>query len=668
MPLSKGSSQEVISRNIAELVRAGHPQAQAVAAAERMARGDSAATTAAGIMFLTADGEVLFLKRGDGGDFPGAFCFPGGHGEGDETPEQTAEREAIEELGFLPEGERAVLTRSVTPTAPAPIPPAGPAEVAVPLDIVPTDYTTFIQRVPERFEPKINGEHTGFAWCRPDAPPEPLHPGCRIALTRLTMDELGIARAMAAGELTSPQWYHNFWLFDIRITGTGYAFRGGKRQEHVWRDSSLYLTDDFLARCNGLTVIWVHPEESLLNSEEFANRVIGSCFLPYIKGSDVWAIAKIYDREAAEDMATQDLSTSPGVLLGGGDDIKLKLEDGSVLLKEGAPVLVDHIAVVPAGVWDLGGDPSGIRTDSVKDKIMADETEAEKKAREEREDAARRDAAGGDIKLALDAFARRMDAMEEDRKKDREREDAARKDAARRDAEAKRDVERSEWEKEDAAYCAEQDAAERTECDAMVKDGADPDEAMDKARKDRRARHDAHRKDAKAKADAEEEERKKADAMRHDSAAMIAKAVQDALKARERPESDAAAIADEQARADAVHAAFGTRAPRPLDGETTADYQIRMARGFQRHSKRWKDTNLGVLDAATRTVVVGDIYNDAVVASKSDEHIPAGQLVPFRRTNESGHQITEFRGRDTVFKQFSAPVMAVTTFKTEKRA
>lgn len=37
MPLKKGSSPKVIGKNIAEMIRAGHPPKQAAAAAYRMA-------------------------------------------------------------------------------------------------------------------------------------------------------------------------------------------------------------------------------------------------------------------------------------------------------------------------------------------------------------------------------------------------------------------------------------------------------------------------------------------------------------------------------------------------------------------------------------------------------------------------------------------------------
>jgi hypothetical protein len=47
MPLESGSSREVVSRNIKEMVESGHPQRQAVAAslenARRHPRGDAAA-------------------------------------------------------------------------------------------------------------------------------------------------------------------------------------------------------------------------------------------------------------------------------------------------------------------------------------------------------------------------------------------------------------------------------------------------------------------------------------------------------------------------------------------------------------------------------------------------------------------------------------------------
>lgn len=488
-----------------------------------------------------------------------------------------------------------------------------------------------------------------------------IHPGARIALQRLTMNELDIARAMVAGELTSPQRYMNVWLFDIRISGTGHAYRGGIK-EYVWRKPEIYLTDEFLARCNGLPVIWVHPKEGMLNSKEFANRAIGSIFLPYIKNEDVWGIAKVFDDGAAEDMATQDLSTSPGVVLGNGEDIKLKLPDGSPILIEDDPRLLDHIAIVPNGVWDKGGPPNGIRTDSVRNPTMAERTEEEKEAD-------RRDAEGNiasKVMDALDSMNKRLDAMEMDSKSRRDAEEKDRKDAAERDRmdrRAKRDAERADWMKEDAAQCAMDDAEEEKEAKEHEAKGEEKEDAADRARKDRRDRMD------KRRADAEKAEEDRKDTARKDAASLkdqVDAAVRAHLKDDSPEERDAKA--DAQIRADSVYRAFNDSAPPPMRGETAAAYDIRLIKGMQKHSAPWKDVDLHVLPDTARGIARTQIYADAVVASRRVDDLPDGRLIPSTEVTASGHRVTTFRGKNTFIMGLKRPSMRVTEFLTQRRA
>ncbi len=329
---------------------------------------------AAGILILCGD-TALFLRRGNGADHPNEWACPGGRMEGDETEQEAAIRETLEEAGYdvspaLLKPWTRTLARAETPLEQATeAVPADPAQTPAPSEDV--DFTTFLCRVDEQFLPILCDEHDGFCWAPITAPPQPLHPGVQLALDRFNMDELGVARAMSLGNLTSPQRYENVWLFAIRITGTGISYRHN-RKEFVWRDPAVYLNDDFLARCNGLPVIWEHPEKSLLNSKEFDERKIGTVFLPYLradKGDEVWAIAKIYDDDAAKDMSENIMSTSPAVNFADPtENDRIKLEDGKIMLIEGKPSLLDHIAICPAGVWDKGGEPSGVES------IMADES------------------------------------------------------------------------------------------------------------------------------------------------------------------------------------------------------------------------------------------------------------------------------------------------------
>ena len=179
--------------------------------------------------------------------------------------------------------------------------------------------------------------------------------------------ELDIARAIRDGKMESPQRLEHVWLFDLRVTGTGVAYRGSL-DEWVYRPPEFYLNDDFLERCQGVPVLFDHPKEGLTDTEEWRQRAIGALVLPYIPGkgdehhatNEVWAIARIYDDDAAELMLQTHISTSPAVEFGKADLRYIRTDDGERMLMEEKPTYLDHLAVVTEGVWDKLKTPRGV--------------------------------------------------------------------------------------------------------------------------------------------------------------------------------------------------------------------------------------------------------------------------------------------------------------------
>jgi 8-oxo-dGTP pyrophosphatase MutT (NUDIX family) len=584
-------------------------------------------TRAAGLLILAPDNKALFLQRAQPGDYAGYWCVPGGKLEDGESPEQAAIREAREETGFEAEGTLTLLTRTirsneVAPAAPATASTTGaavggpPAGAAAPVTV---DFTTYVTRVDAEFVPTLDGEHTAYAWTPVDKAPDPLHPGVAVTLRRLMANETEVAKMIMAGDLPSPQRYENMSLFDMRITGTGTAYR--KRfDEFVYRRPENYLMPDFLERCNGLPVIMEHPDAAVLNSTEFADRIVGTIVLPYIKGDEVWGIAKIYDDAAIKMMTETQMSTSPSVVFREPSvNSRMELEDGSKLLIEGKPSLLDHLAICEQGVWDKGQKPSGVVSDTIQGDVTVPDD-----IKEVVEETKKADAAEGGDKLDkvlahLDSLHKRMDAFEAEEK-------IADKAKRRHD------------DDDDDEENPENIEAKRVIADKAKRRHDDDDDDDDsKARKDAKRRHDDD--------DDDDEEKAKADAAkRYDDVARRIDQVE-AMLPKQISDADYAAMADAQAKADKVFSAFGDSAPRPLNGETLLAYRRRLATGLKQHSATWKPVELSALaDDAAFTIAETQIYADATAAAMNPAGLPEGSLREIVSTDLTGRRMISFVG------------------------
>lgn len=465
------------------------------------------------------------------------------------------------------------------------------------------------------------------------------------------------AEAVRDGTLPSPTTYYDldgnraFDLFDLRITGTGAAWRESLGEYGI-RDPALWTSPEFVTRCNGLMVIQDHPDGAGLNHEEFQQRAIGSIVLPYVKGDEVWGIAKIFDEDAALMMQTTHRSTSPGVTPPRGAKAT-PLESGAQVLDEGLPLVLDHLAVCAAGVWDKGGPAEGVRLDSAligKGEVVTDE---EKAALEKERDDARKDAADSKAEL------------------EKEREDRAKKDS-------ERESEREEKERDDKA---KKDAA-----DAEAKEKADS--AKRDSRKDRHAKHDA-KKDGEimdcARCDAEEKEEEKAEKEREDKAkkdaakevevdpdrgteeikdsakiASMEKQIADLMRAH-RPLT----IDEQDERSKAYHKYSGLfqmlmdTVKEPMPGEMPIAFRKRCSNALRRYTTSFK--NYVFHDSQQLRdfeLVEREIFDEATAYAKNPPHEDVvGQVRAIKDTQTlPGKVITTFVGdQHAVWAPFKAP-------------
>ena len=417
----------------------------------------------------------------------------------------------------------------------------------------------------------------------------------------MSLTELEVAERIRGGTVPSPVKFSNMWLVNLRITGTGLAYRAGLK-EHVWRDPKLYLNEEFLRRCNGLPVIANHPDDAVLTEEDFKSRIVGSVMLPYIRGDEVWAVCRVYLQSIVEEITEGDVSTSPSVVFNStSGNVEVQEGDTNFLI-EGVPFLVDHIALVTKahgslGVWDKDRIPAGVEVTNTG------EIEMEKEELQALLQGVVNDALSG-INQKIDGVATRMDSLEQ-------------RDKARADAE-----EQAKKEAEEKAKADEAAEEQRKADEAAAK------EAEEKAKADEAAAKDA---EEKAKADSEAEEQRKAD--------------EEAEKER-----NDSALAEAQAKADSAFSACGKNAPAPFSGENALDYRKRALIAMQKHSPAHKDVNIrAIADSATLAVLEDAIFSAARQSIEKEMMSTQGQLHKRIRNDEAGRRITEYQGDPNVW-------------------
>ncbi|MFJ7171652.1 DUF2213 domain-containing protein [Citrobacter freundii] len=409
----------------------------------------------------------------------------------------------------------------------------------------------------------------------------------------MSLTELEVAERIRDGTVPSPVKFSNMWLVNLRITGTGLAYRAGLK-EHVWRDPKLYLNEEFLRRCNGLPVIANHPDEAVLTEDDFKARIVGSVMLPYIRGDEVWAVCRIYLKSIVEEITLGEVSTSPSVVFNSASG-NVEVQEGDTnFLIEGVPFLLDHIALVTKdhgslGVWDKERIPAGVEVTNTG------EIEMDKEELQTLLQGVVSDALSG-INQKIDGVVTRMDSLEQ-------------RDKARCDAEEKAK--------------ADADAEEKRKADEAA-----AKEAEDKAKADEAAAKEA---EEKAKADSEAEEQRKAD------------------EAEEKERNDSA-LAEAQAKADSAFSACGKNAPAPFSGENALDYRKRALMAMQKHSPAHKDVNIrAIADSATLAVLEDAIFSAARQTIEKEMTSTQGQLHKRVRSDEAGRRITEYQGDPNVW-------------------
>jgi hypothetical protein len=261
---------------------------------------------------------------------------------------------------------------------------------------------------------------------------------------------------------------------------------------------------------------------------------------------------------------------------------------------------------------------------------------------------------GGGSKNPIKSDAKKSDDDDDDKKKDAEEEEEEKK-------EEKADEEEEEEEKKPPLADKKKDAKK----DGEEESAKIPPIASQDKKKDALPPQFA-KKDKKSDDDDDDDDKKK-DSRADAELASLREHVEGQsreiarLTGLMKPRSDEehAEMAEIQAKADSVFMGFGKKAPRPLEGEKSLSYRMRLATYLKPHSKRWAKVKFSALGEEAFGIAEEDVYNDAAQAAHHPVDIPEGELREVTREDpRSGLRTTYFYG-DSFIRSMGMPCRKV---------
>lgn len=149
----------------------------------------------------------------------------------------------------------------------------------------------------------------------------------------------------------------DYFYIPVRITGSGYNLRKNKDDELILadRNQAEFFSPAFIEHCKSLPIIVNHPQnKDMLHSQNLNdNAIIGNTIDAWIKGDELWGIARIYDKTLLDKIANGLIkSTSPGVRI-------VYANDSDPIVNTEIPYDINHLAFCEKGHWDKDGQSIG---------------------------------------------------------------------------------------------------------------------------------------------------------------------------------------------------------------------------------------------------------------------------------------------------------------------